>query len=488
MAAIPPIPSADFGYPIPPPSLTLLARKMMSYGHSFQRLGGGPRVTALVGAHAAGAGSIAIRTGTATDPGNDAWVEAGETWEIRDAAVNKTEYVTVQQCADMTSSTPRPLLSPLIYAHADGTVVQDPSVLWGWRLAGMLGAQYFNRAVAGAALLIAGAPGSAQAGGVTAVNQRHPTGSQQALSPNSEAGLMTCLWGVNDASAANIASAGESALVAAWKLAVRFVLSRSQCALVFDCSTPFPAGAINTSFGGGGWAVVGGPAGPVRTFNQGNGYNATANNNATVTHTLPVGWGTTGTTRIVTMCMVGKNVGGAIPSSQWSFTLDGQPITPIGYEATPFTTVNVNPNIVGVGPLPVVARFRVPVTGVAQTLVATTGVGGGAIDWIGFEADYPMPTAFGLHPNTPGAVAETTSCLQAFNAATRAVRAEFSTPWIALPDLWTAMSPGGVCNPIYWTPAVDNTHPNSLGNNAIAGVFWNALGSLGLNIYERASM
>lgn len=400
----------------------------------------------------------------------------------------------------MSGTTVR-LCDPLAHDHANGEEVIDPAQLTGERLGRMLGNAQFrtNRAVSGAALVKGGVP--TVQGGFNAPFQLHPKPAQ-VVGAYTECAVGTnlCMWGLNDVSDANLTAAGSTAIYQAWRQAMRAVLARFSLSLMWEGEAAFSPSATNTTYtssggsagtNGGSWAVTSTTAG-----NSGTGYRSTTATGDKVIHSLPAGWaGPAGSpARYVDICFLGNYVGGSIPASQISFTVDGVAAYPVGSNASgaysvsnPFSTVDQNPAVFGTA-VPCVARLLVTPTGNAQTIVASAGAGGMAVDWVGYEANQTAPVVWAGVCTTPGATAQTTAAIPGLNTVSQAVIAEFSSPLICYVDMYTALSPAGVPVAAYWTNSVDTTHPNTVGARAMATEMFKAFQRLPFTVEARANL
>lgn len=476
---------------------SLAAGFLYGGGHSYLQIGIGSPQTTVSGAHVAGSTILTVAASTLIEP--------GKVYQIRAADAANREFVQTPRNAD-TSGTTVPLLYPLAHAHADGEVVFDPSLLPGERLARMLGNPtfYANHSVSGAILAKGGVPTSQ--GGYNAVMQTWPlpannTGATSEPSP----GVNLFLWGLNDVGDAAITSAGTTAIYQAWRQAMRSVLSRVSLSLLYEAETSFSTSAINTTFtnaagsagtNGGSWSVT-----SSTLQNSGTGYRSTAATGDKLIHSLPAGWaGPAGSTaRCVDICFLGNYVGGSFPASTIDFTVDGVAAYPVGSNASgaygasnKFSTVDQNPAYYGTA-VPCTARLLVTPTGSAQTIVASAGAGGMAVDWIGYEADNSMPTIWVNTSATPGATAQTIAAIPTLNTTSQAILAEFTgtavgSSTMAYADVYTVMSPAGSPVTKYWTSSVDSTHPNTLGDSIIAEEAFKSFQRLPLTIHERSNL
>jgi len=449
------------------------------FGHSIANIGSGARTATLSGAHSAGDDVLTVATAGTLSPGK---------WRIRESGDQNSEHVFIAEGTDCTGTVVK-ITTPLANAHANGVTVVDPAPYCGERIGRMLAADYRNRAISGSTLCKAGAPGSSTYGGFNRPLRELPAPPGLSGASTSPApGFLFELIGLNDDGDANLTAAGAAAIHEAFRHAMRAVLARAALGRLFESETAFPASSIFTTFAGT-WATV-----LSTTQNTGTGYESGV---GTITHALPASWaGPAGSpTRCVGFGFIGNYVGGGFAASEITFTLDGDTVHPIGSNAAgpysasnPFTTVDQSPAILGTG-IPCVARIPVTPTGGAQTIVATTGAGGACLDWIGWEADFIMPT---IWPNvfvTPGCTAQQTAAIPLLNAVIDAVAAEFDSPYICVPDLYEALSPGGVpASSSYWNTAIDTTHPDVRGHQRIAEVCVEAFQALDLTIAQKASL
>lgn len=475
-----------------PPVKSLAAGYLLGYGHSFLQISPGIPSTTVSGAHVAGATVLTVAaTGT---------IEAGKIYQLRAADAANREFVEIPRNADVTGTTVA-LAYPLAHAHANGEEVIDPAPLAGERLGRMLGnpTYYSNRAVSGAALAKGGVPTTQ--GGYNAVLQLHPKPSNSTGAYTEVvAGVNIGLWGLNDVSDANLTAAGSTAIYQAWRQAMRSVLARWNLSLLYDAETAFSTTSILTTFtssggsfgtNGGSWSITSTTAG-----NSGTGYRQTSATGDKIIHNLAAGWaGAAGSAaRYVDVCFVGNYVGGSIPASQISFTVDGTTVYPVGSNASGaysasnlFSTVDQNPAVHGTA-VPCTARLLVTPTGSAQQIVASAGVGGMAVDWIGYEANVSAPVVWVNCCATPGSTAQTIAAIPGLNTVSTAVLAEFSSALYANPDIYTAMSPAGVPVTAYWSTTVDTTHPNTIGSRVMAVEMFKSFQRLPFSIESRANL
>ena len=465
-----------------PPIKSLAAGSLAAWGHSYLQLCTGTPTTTLSAAITAGDDVINVASTTLLKP--------GATYQIRDATASLREEFTVPRNADITSTAVQ-LGAPLAHAHNSGTTVVDQTQICGQRLQRMLGnpVVYRNYGVSGASMCIGGDPNT-QAG-FSAVFQLAalPT-NIQAAHTEPVAGVNLCVYGLNDVGDVRLTAAGSTAVLAAYRHAMRSVLARFNLGLYYDATTAFPATAINTTFAGSGaWSTVTDAAG---------NYKTNTSSVATITHALPSNWGgptgTGGQQRFVDVCLVGNYVGGSIAASIPTFTVDGVTVYPTGSNAAgaysgsnQFTTIAQNPATFGTA-LPCVARIPITPTGGAQTLTITSGTGGISCYWIGYEADYCMPTIWTNVCCTPDTTTQQRTAIPLLNAVGTAIIAEFGSSLIAQADIYSVLSPGGVPDTQYWTTSIDGTHPNTWGNAAMAKEQFLSFQRLPLTILERANL
>lgn len=476
-----------------PPIKSLAAGYLYGYGHSFLQISPGIPSTTVSGAHVAGSTVLTVAaTGT---------IEAGKIYQLRASDAANREFVEIPRNADVTGTTVA-LAYPMAHAHANGEEVIDPAPLAGERLGRMLGnpTYYSNRAVSGASLVKGGVPTTQ--GGYNAVLQLHPKPSNSTGAyTECVAGTNLAVWGLNDVSDANLTAVGSAApIYQAWRQAMRSVLARWNLSLLYDAETAFSTTAILTTFtdsagtfgtNGGGWSTVSSTAG-----NSGTGYRKTSATGDKLIHNLAAGWaGPAGSAaRYVDISFLGNYVGGSIPASQISFTVDGVAAYPVGSNASGaysgsnlFSTVDQNPATFGT-PVPCTARLLVTPTGSAQQIVASAGAGGMAVDWIGYEANVSAPVVWANCCATPGSTAQTVAAIPGLNTVSQAVVAEFSSALFAYVDLYTAMSPAGDPVDAYWTNTVDTTHPNTIGSRAMAVEMFKSFQRLPFSIESRANL
>lgn len=475
-----------------PPIKSLAAGYVYAYGHSYTQISPGVVQSTVSGAHVAGSDVITIADSTT--------LEAGKVYQLRAADAANREFIEIPRNADVTGTTVK-LLYPLAHDHANAEVIFDPSQLLGERLSRMLGnpTYYQNRGVSGATLVKGGVPTSQ--GGYNAVMQLHPRpGNVTGANTEPVSGINLCIWGLNDLADANITAAGVTAINQAWRQAMRAVLARFSLSLLYEAETAFSTTSILTTFcasggsagtNGGGWSTVSSTA-----QNSGTGYRKTSTTGDKLIHSLPAGWaGPAGSdARAVDICFLGNYVGGSFPASEISFTVDGVAAYPVGSNTAgaytsgnKFTTVDQNPATFATA-VPCVARLMVTPTGAAQEIVASAGVGGMSVDWIGYEADNPQPTIWAGTCATPGSTAGTIAAIPGLNAVSVAVIAEFTSSLIAYVDLYTTMSPAGVAVPSYWTTSVDLVHPNTAGSGVMAQEMFKSFQRLPLTIGQRANL
>lgn len=461
-----------------PASRPTVAGIMPGFGHSMANIGPGARTAALSGQHYAGDDVLVVATAGSLAPGK---------WRIRESGDQTSEHVTIAPDVDCSGTVVK-ITSPLVNDHANGVTVVDPAPYCGERIGRMLSADYRNRAISGSTLCKAGAPGTANYGGFNRPLRELPVPPGASGASTSPApGLFFLFTLLNDFGDANLTAAGSTKIINAARHALRALLARAMTGRLFESETAFPASSIYTTFTGT-FATVNST-----TQNTGTGYESGA---GTITHTPPAGWaGPAGSpTRCVDFGWIANYEGGGFAASEIHFTVDGTEVYPIGSNSTgpysasnPFTTVDQNPATFGTG-LATVARIPVTPTGGSQTIVATTGAGGACFDWVGWEADFIMPT---ILPNvfvTPGCTAQQKTAIPLMNTALQAVVDEFDSPYICVPDLYTALSPAGVPGD-FWNTAVDTTHVDAArGHLKIAEVCVEAFQALSLPIAQKASL
>jgi hypothetical protein len=433
------------------------------YSHSYAVVTTQQPTTTLAIDAPAGAGSFDVASTSVLQEGHSYTL-------VRTGDYQNGEVVTIRKITGTTVT----LECPLSLAKVTGDRLQDHSFMSARRLSKMLGSapQFVNRGVGGAKLCLGGAPTSQ--GGFNAVMQLHvtPPGVYGEPSP----GLNVTIWGLNDIGTSVITNSGGGQtginnIVESARHAYRAVQSRFNLCTLYEADIAFPSLSINTTFAGSGsWTNATGTS-----YNTGSGWKQNTSSGATMSHALPESATTNGvTSRIVAFCFLGDVSGGStVPTSTIDFTIDGVAAYPIGgnssgdYSATNKFSTAAQQAAGFTTPLPCVARFATD--GAAHTIVATSGTGGIAVDWIGYESTTCAPT---IHTNiavTPGALATTTeTAIPYWNTMLEEVVAEFDSPYVKIADMYTGISPAGVPNAQCWTTSLDPTHPNTYGNKLIA--------------------
>jgi hypothetical protein len=452
---------------------TPLAQVVTVYGHSFTTITVNHPATTLSAAAAVGATTITVAS--------NAVVQRYHRYELRDAAsYQNPEDVYVVAVSGTTVT----LAWPLTVAKASGALFIDPKYNCVRRLGKMLGdpQMFTNRGVGGGAIARGGSV-TAQ-GGFNTVMQLHPRPPGVLGDPSP--GMNLFVWGTNDLGTVGQNGTTITQILRSNRHCIRAVQARVNLARIFECETAFPETAILTTFAGGTWTNVTN----VATQNSGTGYRHSAATGATATHALGSAAGEV-TSRIVDFCFLS---GASLPGSEITFTLDGAEVFPIGGNengaygpGNRFSTASQHAPITNATAIPCVARF--PTDGNAHTIVATAGVGGMTLDWIGYEADYCAPSVWANICVTTGIYTDLGSQpysvihpnMLAWNEMLEVVLAEFGSTHIGIADMYEALSPGGVPIDRAWTTVLDHTHPNTFGNGLIAEEMYRAWRRLALS-------
>jgi hypothetical protein len=327
------------------------------FGHSMGKIAPGLRSATLSGAHAAGDDVLTVATANTLAPGR---------WMIREAADQNSEFVTIPADWDCSGTVVK-IATPLVRSHATSTTVVDPAPLCGERMGRMLAAKYENRAISGATLCKAGAPGTADYGGFNRPLREIPVpASIKGANQDPPPGVLFEFIGLNDDGDANLTAAGATAINNAYRHAMRSILAVASLGCRYEAETPFPNLTFGVQPGGSGtWTTNTTTAG-----NSGTGTLSNPSAGATLTWTIPADFGgpAGSPVRMVDWFFVANYVGGSTittPCSQLTFTLNGTTVYPTGgnesgpYSATnPFTTADQNPAVFGTV-LPAVARIPV---------------------------------------------------------------------------------------------------------------------------------
>ncbi len=300
--------------------------------------------------------------------------------------------------------------------------------------------------------------GLGQGGYAATLQAISPTGTRDlsfvAYSPN--LGMTAFITGLNDAGDAVTGNgANIAALVPAWKHAMRTVISRTQVSSLYESPD-----ATYITLGGTGWATFGST-----NQNSGPGYSQSSSTGVTVTIAVPSGW--LGGTLV--LGFVTNRVGGATPASTVTLTVDSTPTAPVGFGSATFSTDQVN--LVATGTQGGLVA-RLPLTAGAHTVVATGSAGGLAFDYLAVEANTPRPVLFANIAKTPASTSTTRTSIDALNAATQTVLAEFGT-WAVYVDIDSLL---GLNNAYF----ADQTHPNDIGHALIAQAMATAINGLSL--------
>jgi hypothetical protein len=449
------------------------------YGHSFTVITVNHPSTTISTAVAVGATTLTLASA--------ATIQRYHRYTIRDAAsYQNPEEVTVIDVNTTTNVVT--LASPITTARAStGALFIDPSFNLMQRFAKMAGdpSQFTNRGIGGG-VLIRGGSTTAQ-GGFNTVMRLHPVPPGVG---DPSPGLNLCVWGTNDLGTINGTTVTSLALQEACRHTARAVQARFNLTKLFEAETPFPDGAILTNFNPQVTASTG------TTQNSGTGWR-TIGAGGVITHSLAA---TTDATlpRYVDFCFL---AGGGLAGGQINFAVDGVPVYPVGGTASavggavtafsaanPFSTAaSITPPIASATAIPCVARIRINDLN-AHSITATC-VSGAALDWIGYEADYPSPSIWTNICVTPGIYdgngsrpyAQMLPDIQGWNTMLQQVVDEFASTHLAVVDMYTALSPGAVPIARAWTKALDFTHPNTFGNGLVAQAMYRAYSGLALS-------
>lgn len=186
-------------------------------------------------------------------------------------------------------------------------------------------------------------------------------------------GIVTLFHGIND-----VESHGADALLnPCYRLVQSAVLSWMQLAAFHQHDAASTGQSSTGTWSGGAW---------LSGFEEGPGTNRATTTDTGATRTVTTSANAAG--RTVALFFVANWSGGSRASSVLSFTLDGQPATPVGWTSTDLRAVA--PAAVGHG-VCVAARFALPDDAAAHTIVATTGAGGAIYCGYGIEATASRP-------------------------------------------------------------------------------------------------
>lgn len=386
--------------------------------------------------------------------------------------------------------------------HSYNTIGAPPDRMFNNRLAFALGgAPIYQLGIGGATLVLGEQTAGKKSGGWVTLAQNmlrvtNPALSAPSIAPQPFVAAVTT--GLNDVS--QIAAMTGSPTTGNQKTAIdcyidvqRATLAYMSSGVFLEAETAFSPSAILTTFtnaagsagtNGGSWTAPTGTTG-----NSGAGWRQTSATGDKCIHG-PTTIGSTaelGNVRYVDMFFLCSGFGATVPGSVITFTDEnGTQIYPEGYPSgTPFDTSTVRPQYATIGfttPYWKVARFKVA-AGAGRQVIASAGVGGMTVDCITYEADFPPPILWHNIARTPGIAGNSAqlAVIDAINAKTPLICAEFKTPFIRHLDLDACLKYGDPGN-VYgmWNVGVDVTHPGEPGQRAIAGMDYDSLATMPL--------